>query len=54
MHFGKFFRKSCIKSPAHFRNFEYLKKLNIFDESKLVILKDPVINIRKFANMKMN
>ena len=32
--------------------FEYLKKLNIFDESKLVILKDPVINIRKFANMK--
>ena len=32
--------------------FEYLKRLNIFDESKLVILKDPVINIRKFANMK--
>ena len=32
--------------------FEYLKKLNIFDESKLVILKDPVINVRRFANMK--
>ena len=51
--FWKLFSKKIykIRCPT-ITTYEYLKKINIFDNNKLFILRDPVIQLREFSKKK--
>ena len=51
--FWKLFSKKIYKITCPtITTYEYLKKINIFDNNKLFILRDPVIQLREFSKKK--
>ena len=51
--FWKLFSKRIYKITCPtITTYEYLKKINIFDNNKLFILRDPVIQLREFSKKK--
>ena len=51
--FWKLFSKKIYKITCPtITTYEYLKKVNIFDNNKLFILRDPVIQLREFSKKK--
>ncbi len=51
--FWKFFSKKIYKVTCPtLATYEYLKKVDIFDQDKLFVLRDPIIQLHEFSKKK--